>query len=420
MTRVAGQLETHGSVTRSLRIRNFRLFFGGQLISQTGTWLTMVAQALFVLHLTDNSGVAVGLLTACQFLPVLVLGAWAGLVADRSNKRTLLLIAQSCAMLQSFAMAALIATGDPPLLAIYAVAALGGTITAFDSPARRSFVVEMVPDDHLQNAVSLNSALMTGSRIVGPALAGLLIVTAGYTWCFVIDGVSYIAVLVGLWRIRTSELRPAPITTPGKGQVREGLRYVRGEPDLFVPLVMMTIVGTFAMNFVVVMPLFVKQSLAGSDTNYTLVYSVMSIGSLGAALLKARLTSTTNRQVITGTAAYGASLLLIASMPNLAWTFPAALVLGAASVMCTVPATTNVQMRALPSMRGRVLALQGVVWIGTTPVGAPILGWVCEHLGPRVGLLIGAAACAVAVLWAMLIAPPMSGEVGATQPIGAA
>ena len=186
---------------RSLQVRNFRLFFGGQLISQIGNWLTLVAQALLVLHLTDNNGVAVGVLTACQFLPVLVLGAWAGLVADRSDKRKLLMIVQSFAMLQSFVLAALAFTGDPPLLAVYAVAMLGGIATAFDNPARRAFVTEMVPESHVQNAVSLNSALMTGSRIVGPALAGLLIVTVGYGWCFAVDGISYVAVLYGLWRM---------------------------------------------------------------------------------------------------------------------------------------------------------------------------------------------------------------------------
>ena len=226
---------------QSLRIRNFRLFFTGQLISQVGNWLTLVAQALLVLHLT-GSGLAVGVMTACQFLPVLLFGAWAGLVADRSDKRKLLMVVQSFAMLQSFMLAALAFMGDPPIAALYAVALAGGFATAFDNPARRAFVVEMVPEPYVHNSVSLNSALMTGSRIVGPALAGLLIAGFGFGWCFLLDGVSYIAVLIGLWMMRPSELRAAEPTPRSKGQVRAGLRYARAMPDLWIPLVMMTIV----------------------------------------------------------------------------------------------------------------------------------------------------------------------------------
>src|SRR4051812_6197597 len=195
-------------IFRSLSIRNFRLFFTGQLISQVGNWLTMIAMTLLVLHLTD-SGIAVGVLAACQFAPVLLFGAWAGLVADRSDKRRLLLIVQSFAMLQSFALAALAFLPHPPVAGFYVLAFLGGIATAFDNPARRAFVVEMVPEDHVNNAVSLNSALMTSSRIVGPALAGLLATTVGFGWCFLIDGLSYIAVLVALYRMDSTKLRPA-------------------------------------------------------------------------------------------------------------------------------------------------------------------------------------------------------------------
>ena len=227
----------------SLRHRNFRLFFTGQLISQVGNWLTLVAQTLLVLDLTD-SGVALGVLAAAQFGPMLVLGPWAGLVADRSDKRRLLLIVQVLAMVQSFVLAALAFSGDPPLGAIYAVAVFGGVCMAFDNPARRSFVVEMVDREHINNAVSLNSALMTSSRVVGPALAGLLVSTVGYGWAFLGDGLSYLAVIAGLWMMRTGELRAAPVTPRGRGQVREGLRYIRSEPELFVPLAMLGLVGT--------------------------------------------------------------------------------------------------------------------------------------------------------------------------------
>ena len=259
-----------GTTFASFRVRNFRLFFAGQFISQVGNWLTMVGQTLLVLKLTGN-GIAVGLLVACQFLPVLLFGAWAGLVADRSDKRRLLLVVQSLAMVQSFVLAGLAFMDNPPLAGLYGVALAGGFVTAFDSPARRSFVVEMVPVRMVNNAVSLNSALMTSARVVGPALAGLLVSTVGYGWCFAIDGVSYVAVLVALAAIRRSELRAATPTKRAKGQLREGLRYVTSVPELWIPLAMMTLIGTLAFNFQVVLPLFVVRSLHGNPQTFTLL-----------------------------------------------------------------------------------------------------------------------------------------------------
>jgi MFS family permease len=257
-------------------VRNFRLFFSGQFVSQVGNWLTLVGQTLLVLHLT-GSGFKVGLLTACQFAPVLLFGAWAGVVADRADKRKLLIIVQFLAMAQSFALGALAFSGNPPVLAIYAVAFCGGCTVAFDNPARRSFVNEMVPESHVSNAVSLNTAIMMSSRIFGPALAGLLVATVGYGWCFTADALSYTAVIIGLWMMNPAELRPAPHAGRGKGQVREGLRYVRTVPELWIPLVMMAVVGTLTYNFQVVMPLFVKQTFHGGDGTFTLLYSVISV-----------------------------------------------------------------------------------------------------------------------------------------------
>ena len=240
------------------------------------------------------------MLTACQFLPVLVLGAWAGLVADRSDKRKLLLWVQVFAMVQSFAMAALAFMGTRRCWRSTAVAMAGGVATAFDNPARRSFVVEMVPATHVQNAVSLNSALMTSARVIGPPIAGLLIVTSGYGWCFAIDGLTYIAVLVAYWRMNTDEIVKSESAPQAKGQIREGLRYVRSEVDLWVPLVMTAIIGTFAMNFPVVFPLFVKENLGGTDTTFTILYAVVALGSLAAALVTARRTSISHRDVVRG------------------------------------------------------------------------------------------------------------------------
>ena len=380
-----------GETFRSLHVRNFRLFFTGQLISQVGNWLTLIAQTLLVLKLTD-SGFALGLLAAAQFGPVLFFGAFAGLVADRSDKRHLLLWVQTFAMLQSFALAALAFTGDPPVLAIYGVALLGGVATAFDNPARRSFVVEIVPEEDITNAVSLNSALMTGARVVGPALAGLLVTTVGFGWAFALDGFSYVAVLVALWLMDPREIRRAPVTPRGKGQVRQGLRYVRTIPELWVPLVMMAVIGTLSYNFQTVIPLFATRDMGGSDVTFTLLMSVVSVGALMGALVAARRTSVDIAVVSWAALAFGVAMALLTISPGLALAYLFSLVLGFTSTTFMTTSTAIVQIRADPSMRGRVLALQAIVFLGSTPIGAPIVGYVSQHFGARYGLAIGALA----------------------------
>jgi MFS family permease len=379
----------------SLRFRNFRLFFIGQGISQVGNWLTLVTQTLLVLHLTD-SGVAVGLLTAFQFTPVLLFGAWGGLVADRSDKRKLLIIVQFVAMAQSFALAALALMGDPPLAAIYSLAFVGGLTMAFDNPSRRAFVVEMVPEENVNNAVAMNSAAMTASRVFGPALAGLLITTLGYSWAFALDGVSYAAVIVGLYMMRPSELRPSPVAERGKRQVRAGLAYVKRVPELWVPLVMMAIVGTLAFNFQVVMPLLVKRTFDGDDALFTILFSIVSVGSLIGALSTARRKQITVRHIIVASVAFGVTMLLLAVTPSLALAFPIGIAVGWASISFLTASTAIVQVRAAPEMRGRVLALQAIVFLGSTPIGGPILGVVSQELGPRAGIALGGIACLAA------------------------
>jgi MFS family permease len=383
---------------RSLRYRNFRLFFTGQLISQVGTWLTMIALTLLVLHRT-HSGVAIGALVACQFGPVLLLGAYGGLVADRSDKRRLLITTQTMEMLQSFALGALAFMHHAPLLAFYLTALAGGCMLAFDNPARRSFVTEMVPEEEVQNAATLNSAIMTSARVFGPALGGLLVVTTGYAWAFTLDAISYLAVIGALWRMDTRELRPPPITARAKGQVREGLRYVREIPDLWVPMIMMTIVGTLTFNFSVVLPLFAERTLHGSDSTFTLLFSVLSIGSLTGALLTSYRHSIAVRDVAMSSIAFGVAMLALAATPTIASAFPVALLVGCASVGFMASSTAVVQVRAQPAMRGRVLALQAIVFIGSTPIGGPLIGAVCDHFGARAGLLVGAVAAVAAGGW---------------------
>jgi MFS family permease len=406
-----------GSTFSSLKYRNFRLFFSGQIISQVGNWLTLVAQTLLVFKLT-NSGLMVGLLTGCQFAPVLLFGAWAGLVADRSDKRRLLMIVQTFAMVQSFALAGLAFMGNPPVAAIFAVAFCGGVATAFDNPARRAFVVEMVPETNVQNAVSLNSALMTSSRIVGPALAGLLISTVGYGWCFTADALSYIAVLVALWMMRPADLRRPPVAKRGKGQVREGLRYVRTVPDLWIPLVMMAIIGTLSFNFQVVLPLFATRTFGGDAATFTLLLSVISVGSLTGALLTARRKTVELRHVIVAAAGFGVSMLALAAVPTLALAFPVAVVMGFVSIAFMTASTAIVQVRSDPSMRGRVLALQAIVFLGSTPIGGPIVGAISQELGARAGLVVGGLAGLAAAGWGLL-AGRRSLVDGAAEPLEA-
>src|SRR4051794_20129531 len=393
--RIGGAVRT---TFRSLSVRNFRLFFIGQLISQIGTWLTQIALVLLVLHLT-HSGVAIGALVACQFGPVLLLGAYGGVIADRADKRRLLLLTQSLQMLQSFTLGALAFMHHPPLAAFFITASAGGFLLAFDNPARRSFVPEMVPSDEVHNAVTLNSALMTSSRIFGPALAGVLVVTAGYGWAFIIDAVSYLAVLAALWMMRTEELFAPPRTIKGRGQVREGLRYVRRVGDLWVPMVMVALVGTLTFTFSVVLPLFVERTLHGSDGSYTALYSVLSVGSFLGALVTAHRRSVEVRHVVIASFGFGLAMLVFAAMPNLLSAFPVALLVGFTSIAFMTASTAIVQVRATPNMRGRVLALQSMVLIGSTPIGGPVLGAVCDALGARAGLVIGGLAALAAAFW---------------------
>ena len=385
---------------RALKNRNFRLFFSGQLISQSGTWLTMIALTLLILHRT-HSGVAIGLLVASQFGPILLIGAWGGLVADRSDKRKLLVITQTLEMLKSFALAALAFMGHPPLFAFYLTALAGGFMLAFDNPARRSLVAEMVPEVDVQNAVTLNSAVMTSSRVVGPAVAGLLVVTVGYGWCFFLDGASYLAVIASLSLMRRSELHQPPAVQRAKGQLRAALSYIRNAPDLWIPIVMMTVVGTLTFNFTVVLPLFVEHTLHGSDGSFTLLYSVLSAGSVIGALSAARMRVIDTRHVVYASLAFGVAMFGLAAAPTLLAAFPVAVFVGLTSVAFVTASTAIVQVRADPMMRGRVLALQGMVLIGSTPLGGPLLGFICDQWGARSGIMLGAAAAVGAGLWGL-------------------
>ncbi|HEY4334178.1 MAG TPA: MFS transporter [Ilumatobacteraceae bacterium] len=372
----------------SLRSRNFRLFFTGQTISNTGNWLTLVALTLLVLHRT-GSGVAVGALAACQYGPILLLSAWAGVIVDRMSKRKLLLVTQLLEMGQSFALAALAFMHNAPLGAFFAVAVAGGCMLAFDNPVRRSFVNEMVPLEDVPNAVTLYSAMVNISRILGPAIAGVLIITVGYGWCFTVDAISYTAVVVSLAMMRPAELRRVSVTPRGRGQVRAGLRYIVTVPELWITFAMLLIIGTVSYNFTVVFPLFVEKGLHASDTAYTIIYASFSAGALVGAVLVARRKVVTIHTVTVGAAGLGAGMVVLAVMPNIVCAFIVAAVVGVASVSFLTAATAIAQLRTEQRMIGRVLAIQTVLLVGTTPIGGPILGVIADAAGGRWPVLIG-------------------------------
>lgn len=413
---------TTNDTFRSLRIRNFRLFFVGQLISQTGTWMQSIAIVWVVLQLTGD-GVALGLATAAQFLPVLVLGAWGGVVADRVDRHHFLIATQSAFAVVAMTFTVLSFADLLTLPLIYLLSVAFGVITALDNPARRSLVVEMVRPTDVPNAVGLNSALMTGSRVVGPALAGVLITTVGADWCFALNALTFGAVLVALLRIDRSALRGPPRVERAKGQLREGLRYVWNTPELRLPLLLLTLVGTLAFEFQVTLPLLAERTFGGDADTFTLLYSAMSAGSVIGALIVARRTDADTRMLVHATLWMGAFMVALTLAPNVWFAVAAVVPVGLTSIFLISGANTVIQLRADPSMRGRALALTAVVFIGSTPIGGPIAGAVAEHFGPRAGIGLGAAACILSGLWtwrelARVGAPPRhTGEVLVAPPV---
>jgi MFS family permease len=379
----------------SLRNRNYRLFFIGQSISNTGNWLTNVALTLLTLRLT-GSGVVVGLLAACQYGPILVLSVWGGAIADRYDKRRLLFATQSLEMCQSIGLAVLAFSPHPPLGGLYVLAVAGGVLLSLDNPLRRSFVTEMVRPEDIPNAVVLYSMIVNLSRIVGPALAGLLVTTLGYGWCFSVDAATYLAVLLCLTLMRPAELHRAVRRSPGGGDIREGFTYLRSSPALWITFGMLAGIGTLAYNFNVTLPLFVTQALHGSDSEFTVMYSVLSAGGLLCGLIVARRGAVTLRQVVYGAAIFGIVMLAFSLAPRFGIALPIAFVLGAASIFYTTTTTSIVQVTARSDMHGRLLALQTVLLVGSSAFGGPISGWLADAFGARSLMVIGGAVCLIA------------------------
>jgi MFS family permease len=386
----------------ALETRNFRLFFIGQTISNTGNGLTNVALILFVLSLTQ-SGFAVGALAACQFGPLVLLSAWAGVVADRGDKRRLLLVTQSLEMLQSVGLAVLAFHPRPSLVALYALALSGGVLLAFDNPLRRSLVPEMVPKDDLANAVVLYGTIVSVSQVFGPALAGLVATTLGYGWCFALDAASYLAVIAGLLMMRPGELHRAPPAPRTPRAVREGLRYVLSVRDLWLSFAMFAAIGLFSFNFRVALPLFVTRSLHGTEVAFTVLYAISSTGAVVGALLVAHRRFVQLRHVMGASLALGAAMLLLAATPNLTLAAAAAFLVGGASIVFMTATTSIAQVDTRRDMVGRVLALQTTLIGGTALVGGPVVGRLADLAGGRAPIAVGGAVCLIAAATARAV-----------------
>lgn len=376
---------------RSMSVRNYRLYFAGQLISTTGTWMQSIAQAWLVLQIT-GSGVALGVTVALQFLPVLLVGAWGGLVADRVDKRRLLVGTQAAAGLLALVLGAVTALGVVQLWMIYVLALGLGAVNAVDNPARRAFVVEMVGAEHVSNAVSLSSAMFMAARVIGPAIAGLVIAGFGVSWCFFANGVSYSAAVIAFLAMRENEFFSVEPIPKRKGQLREGLRYAWSTPALRLVLVLTAVIGTLAFNFQVVLPLLAKQTFSGGADTLGVLYASMSIGSVIGALISAHEARATRRFVLGAALAFGAALVAAAVAPTFALELLVLVPVGAAGIAFTAMANGVLQTETAPEMRGRVAALFTVAFLGSTPIGGPIIGWVSQQLGPRAGLWVGAVA----------------------------
>ena len=375
----------------SLKVPNYRRYFTGQVVSLSGNWMQIVAEIWLVLQLT-GSGVAVGLTTAAQFAPILLFGAYGGLLADRFDKRRLLMVTQGAMVIPALVLFTLAVTGLVEVWMVIALAFVRGSVNAIDNPARQSFVIEMVGADRVVNAVSLNSVIVQCARMAGPALAGLLIASVGVEPCFLLNALSFAAMILALKLMAPGELGAAPRVPREPGALRAGLRYVIGTPALAVPLAMMALVGTLSFNFQVLLPLLARFTFHGGPQTYALLVTAMGVGSVAGALVAGSRGRVTPGLLVGASAAFGCATMLAAVAPTLALAAGALVLIGAASVTFAAGVNSTLQLAVEPEMRGRVMALYSVVFLGSTPIGAPIAGVLAEVAGPRAGLMLGGVA----------------------------
>ena len=394
----------HGTF-RSLRLHNFRLYASANLVSLTGTWMQRIGQDWLVLQLSGGSGVALGLVTALQFGPTLLLGPYGGVLADRSDKRRLLVCSQALMGLLALVLAVLVATGAVALWHVLALAAGLGSVSAIDAPARQAFVSEMVGPDLLPNAVGLNSAIFNGARLIGPAIAGLLIGASGGDTApaFAVNAASFAVTIGALLAMRTDELRRSDRVARARGQLRAGLAYTWSRADLRLAMVLAFVIGTFGFNFQVTIALMAREVLGLGAEGFGLLSTAFAVGSLTGALVSTRRTARPRQRFLLVSAAVFGLLTVACGLVPGTWPFALLLVpTGAAALLFSVANNSFVQLGADPQMRGRVMALYFTCFLGGTPLGAPLIGWVSEHLGARWGFVLGGGVVVLAAVGSAL------------------
>jgi len=383
------------STFSSLRIRNYRLYYIGQIISNCGTWMQSIAQAWLVLKLT-NSGTALGLITALQSIPVLVLGPWGGVLADRFPKRKLLILTQLAFGILALILGVLVATGAVRLWMVAALAFGFGLTNVIDNPTRQSFVVEMVGESELKNAVTLFSSLVNLSRIIGPTIAGILITTIGLAPCFIVNGLSYGAVVVMLLVMRASELHPTARLVRARGQVIAGLSYVWSTSVLRDLLVIMAIIGTLTYEFQVSLPLIAQFAFHGNAASYAALSASLGVGAVVGGLVTASRKKTSFQAVVLAALLFGAATLGASLMPTLGMAVAALVIVGFCSITFSAMGNTTLQLTSTPQMRGRVMSLWAIAFLGSTTIGGPIIGFIGQHVSPQWALATGGLAALVA------------------------
>ena len=396
LRRVAGR--TFSSAFTS---RNLRLYFAGSAVSQVGTWIQLVALPWLVLHIT-HSGAMLGLTYALQFLPILLFGAWAGVIADRRDKRRMMMVTTTAQGVLALVLGIFVLGNVVNLWIIVALALALGTANAFDNPARRSFVPELVEHGEVTNAVSLSNAVFTAARIVGPSIAGILIATVGIGWCFVINALSFAAVIVALLAMNTREIRAAVPIKRERGQLIAGLKYAWDEPLVRLAILMTIVVGVLTFNYQVVLPLLAKRTFDAGPSAYALMFAATGIGSLFGALASAHRAQASARLMALSSVALGVTMGLAAIAPTLLLEYIVLVPMGAAGMMFFSMANAAVQERADGPMLGRVTALFSVAFLGSTPIGSPLIGAISQAFGARVALVVGAVAALLTGIAALI------------------
>ncbi len=383
---------------RSLAVRNYRLYFIGQGISISGTWMQSVAQGLLVLELT-GSGTQLGLVTALRSIPVLAFGAMGGVIADRYPKRKILYASQSVAGLLGLTLGILVATGEVRMWMVGILAVMLGFVSVVDNPTRQSLILELVGPDQIRNAVSLNSTEVNLARVIGPTLAGILVSTVGLSACFIVDGLSYFAVIIMLMRMREEEMFLGQTVARARGQLREGFAYAWANLPVRKTLIMMAIIGTFTYEFNVILPIFAEFTFESGPSAYAAMTAAMGLGAVVGGLSVAGRVRTSQWSIVISAALFGCSVLATALAPTLYVAIASLLVVGYFSISFTTMGNSTIQLATDPKMRGRVMALWTVSVLGTTPIGGPIIGAIGEHIGARWGLLVGGVAALVAAAY---------------------